>query len=633
MWYTYSVFLSAETTVVRQGAGPDPQTIRRKPETNTMDNKDLKKYVEYLPVPMCILDDRGRIIAASPAMSKVFLYGDIEGRDIFVLTNVKYKELLDKKESGTPFNFSNNKMTFRVNVSSIAPETGDGPEAGEGGAPKEYITLTFTDISGVDELWRRYNNEKPYVIVVDIDNYNELIGNTEEENRQSLRSTIDRQIRLWGMQMKASVTRYSARRYIMFAEKKYVDEQVRSRFRILDEVRKIDSEADFPVTLSIGVGTGGEDMIDNHRFANQAMDMAKGRGGDQAVIKNGQDLTYYGGTTQSVEKGNKGKSMLIGYALRGLFDTASTIFIMGHKNPDMDAFGSALGVGVLARQRGKRAFIVVDKTTEALDLLYNKVIDDGQHEIISSERALELQDDKSVVVMVDTHRVWMSECPELYKRAVRTVVIDHHRQAEAFEKEPTLSYMESYASSASELVTEILQYTVERKDILNIEADALLAGIIVDTNNYWMRSGVRTFEASAWLRRAGADSVTVKKYFQISDEIFWTKVRCNDNAILADNGAAYAFYDGESENAQVANAQVADDLLTVRGVRASFVASRNSAGKTLISARSLDDVNVQVIMEHFDGGGHLNMAGSATDEAPSEIIAKIRAYIEEEGLM
>ena len=579
---------------------------------------DFSTYIKHLPVPVLVLDEGGTVLAANPAMAKVFPYGDIAGRDIFVLTHTRYEDLVAKKEKDSPFTFSNNDMTFRVNVGAIE-------EAGQ-----EYLTLTFTDISGVETLMRRYNNERPCVIVVDIDNYNDLIGNTEEQDRQVLRSAIDRQIRLWGLQMRASVTRYSARQYIMFAEKKYVDEQIRSKFRILDEIREIPTQTDFPATLSIGVGTGGEDMSDNHRFAGQALDMAKGRGGDQAVLKNGQDLTYFGGSTQSVEKRSKGRSLIIGYALKGLFDTASNVFLMGHKNPDMDCFGASLGLCALTRQRGKKTYIVIDKVTEALDLLYNKVLDDGDHEIITSEKALELVDDKSVVVMVDTHRVAMSESPELYERAVRTVIIDHHRQAEQIRKQPTLSYMESYASSASELVSEILQYTIERKELRKVEASALLAGIIVDTNNYWSKTGVRTFEASAWLKRCGADSEAVKLYFQVSPEIFLKKGKCFSNAILDEDGTAYAFYDGESGNAQIINAQVADELLTIRGVKASFVASRNAEGVTLISARSLGGVNVQLIMEHFGGGGHLNMAGGAMDLPAEEAIRTIRRYITEE---
>ena len=360
--------------------------------------------------------------------------------------------------------------------------------------------------------------------------------------------------------------------------------------------------------------------------------MAKGRGGDQVVIKLNDSLTYYGGTAKSVEKRSKGKSRVIGYALESLIDSASNVLIMGHKNPDMDAFGSALGVYCLARQRGKRAYIVVDKITEALNLLYHQIVEEGKHEVITSERALEVLDDKSVLIMVDTHRPSISECPTLWEQAVRTVIIDHHRKSEEHTKTPTLSYMESYASSASELVTEILQYTVERRDIMKSEANALLAGIMVDTNSFSVKSGIRTFEAAAWLKRIGADSEEVKRLFQINYDMFKLKADCYNAAVIDDNGMAFTVYNGATENAQIINAQVADELLTIQGVKASFVASRDLMGRTYISARSLGEINVQVIMEQFGGGGHLNTAGAQLRMSPEEAIEQIKEYLAKEGL-
>lgn len=565
---------------------------------------------------MCVLDEKGDVLAASPGIAKVFLYDGVTGSNIFALTGIKYADIVARYEKGGSINFTGNGRSFRIEVGALQERP-------------LYTTLTFTDVTEWEALQVKYNSEKMHTIIVDVDNFYELVNRTGDENSQSLVSKIDKTVRSWAAQMNASVTKYVSERYLLYAEKKYVDEQERSQFNILSEIREIPTEADFPVTLSIGIGADGEDPAENEIFAKQALDMAKGRGGDQVVIKRRDALTYYGGVSRTVEKRNKGKSRVIGYALQGLFDSASKVLIMGHKNPDMDAFGAAMGIYCLARRQGKRVYIVVDQITEALESLFNKVKEEDEHELIGGERALSILDDKTVVVMVDTHRPSISECPELFERAVRTVVIDHHRKSEEMTKTPTLSYTENYASSASELVAEILQYTVERKDIEKLEANALLAGIMVDTNSFSVKSGVRTFEAAAWLKRMGADSEEVKRYFQVSREIFRLKADCYHAAHIDENGMAYTVYNGRTENAQIINAQVADELLTIQGVRASFVASRNMNGRTYISARSLGEINVQVIMEKFGGGGHLNTAGAQMDISPGEAIDRIKEYLQE----
>ena len=584
-----------------------------------MEKEQIKEYMQSMPVPMCVLDEIGDVIAGSPRMAEVFLYDGLTGSNVYVLTGIKYQDVVTRYERNDSMKFNSNGKYFRVQVGALP------------GSPL-YLTLTFTDVTEFENLKFKYINEKPYTIIVDVDNFTELMHRTEDANRQALSGEIDRRVRGWASQMNASVTQVRNGRYLLMAEKKYVDEQERSKFNVLNDMREIPTEADFPVTVSIGIGADGEDMSQDEKFARQALDMAKGRGGDQVVIKLNDSLTYYGGTAKSVEKRSKGKSRVIGYALESLIDSASNVLIMGHKNPDMDAFGSALGVYCLARQRGKRAYIVVDKITEALNLLYHQIVEEGKHEVITSERALEVLDDKSVLIMVDTHRPSISECPALWEQAVRTVIIDHHRKSEEHTKTPTLSYMESYASSASELVTEILQYTVERRDIMKSEANALLAGIMVDTNSFSVKSGIRTFEAAAWLKRIGADSEEVKRLFQINYDMFKLKADCYNAAVIDNNGMAFTVYNGATENAQIINAQVADELLTIQGVKASFVASRDLMGRTYISARSLGEINVQVIMEQFGGGGHLNTAGAQLRMSPEEAIEQIKEYLAKEGL-
>ncbi|MBR6798886.1 MAG: DHH family phosphoesterase, partial [Firmicutes bacterium] len=406
---------------------------------------------------------------------------------------------------------------------------------------------------------------------------------------------------------------------------------VANKFEILDEIRQIETEIDFPATLSIGIGIGGKTTRECEDYAQGALDLALGRGGDQAVVKNVANLEYYGGKSQSVEKGFKGKSRIIAHALKLLMTQSSKIFIMGHKNPDLDSFGAALGIYRMARIVGKEAFIVLNAYNDTMVDMIEDAKRTEEYSFISTEKALSLADDHSLVVVVDTHRPQLVESIELVEQVKRTVVIDHHRRAEDVLPHQIMSYMESYASSASELVTEVVQYANEKskkKILTKLEADALLAGIMVDTNRFAVKAGVRTFEAASWLRRAGADLINVRRYFQADSESLRVKALCLANAKFYEGGVAMSVCPGENINSQIVNSQVADELLTIKGIKASFVAGRNENGKTVISARSLGDINVQVVMEKFGGGGHLNTAGAQVDDTPEEILEKIKEALE-----
>jgi len=304
---------------------------------------------------------------------------------------------------------------------------------------------------------------------------------------------------------------------------------------------------------------------------------------------------------------------------------------MGHKNPDLDSFGAALGIYRMARIVGKEAFIVLNAYNDTMVDMIEDAKRTEEYSFISTEKALSLADDHSLVVVVDTHRPQLVESIELVEQVKRTVVIDHHRRAEDVLPHQIMSYMESYASSASELVTEVVQYANEKskkKILTKLEADALLAGIMVDTNRFAVKAGVRTFEAASWLRRAGADLINVRRYFQADSESLRVKALCLANAKFYEGGVAMSVCPGENINSQIVNSQVADELLTIKGIKASFVAGRNENGKTVISARSLGDINVQVVMEKFGGGGHLNTAGAQVDDTPEEILEKIKEALE-----
>ena len=587
-----------------------------------METKCEGSFIDLIPVPLCTVDKEGKVVRANPAIGDVFIYDQIEGSDIFAITGVKYEKLVENASTGMKINIVRNDRVFSLSP-KLTTEQWDGEE-------NETLLVYFLDVTEYTRLREKYQNEKPCIGIINIDNYDELYSSTSENAQMTMLSKIDKTIRDWGSSLHASVVKQKESMYCLVVSYERCMAQMENKFQILDQVREIKSEADFPITLSMGFGLNGKTLDENAEFAQQALDLALGRGGDQAVVKDGDTLAYFGGRTQTVEKGNKGKSRVIGHALRRLVQNSSKVFIMGHKNPDMDAFGAAMGIHRVVKPINKETYIILEHYGEALDLLYDAAVKSEDYNIITKAKALDLVDGDSLVIVVDTHKPSITECPEILKQNVKKVVIDHHRKGEEFIEGATLVYMEPYASSTSELVTEIIQYTMEKKDISKLEAEGLLAGIFVDTNHFSVQTGVRTFEAAAWLRRAGADLASVKKFFQVGKDLFTRRAKGVSDAVFDENGNVFSICEGGSENAQMICSLVADELLQVRGTRRSFAVSKNDRGKTIISARSVGDINVQVIMERFNGGGHLNVAGAQVDMEPVEVIEEIKEILEEE---
>ena len=576
----------------------------------------------YSPLPMCIVNAQGKVTRASKKIAEVFKYDGIIDYDIFALTGIKMPEFVSAAENEEPLYIQRNDRTFRIGCSFLGGGSGE-----EGSHEEASVILHFTDITAYEELKERYKDERVYMMLVNVDNFDELISGNSDDKDSDIRVGIDKLVRSWAASMEAMIVRYRDNMYELVITHKNYEELIEDKFSILDKARELESPTDFPVTLSIGLGIGDDSLVKLDDYAQEALDMALGRGGDQAVIKDGSSFEYYGGRTQSVEKSNKGKSRIIGHALATLMDQSSRIFVMGHKNPDMDCFAAAIGVARLAKSVGKDAYILLSEYNETMIDMVADAKKTGEYEFVTGERALDLVEENSLVVVVDTHRRMLVESADLIDRVERLALIDHHRKAEDAFANPTLSYLESYASSASELVAEILQYRVDKKALSNFEADALMAGIMLDTNRFAVKAGVRTFEAASWLRRAGADLSRVRTYFQESPESFINRANGIVNAKIMEGGIAMSICSGHSINTQIVNSQVADELLTIKGTVASFVAGRNEEGQTVVSARSLGDMNVQTIMEHFGGGGHMNTAGTKTDMAPEEILAQIEEYI------
>ena len=575
-----------------------------------------KLLAYYTLVPMCIINSIGKVTRANKKIADVFKYDGIIDGDIFALTGIKLPEIVIAAKEGTALYLKRNNKAFRILCGFI----GEGENAS--------VMMSFIDITSFENLKDLYNEEKPCIALINVDNLEELTPSGKEENELEISTEIDKLIRNWSAGMGAAVSRYKDHMYEMLLTQKNYKQLVVKKFSILDDVRAVETNMDFPVTLSIGIGIGGKTIAESEDYAQDALNLALGRGGDQVVVRNVKNFEYYGGKSQSVEKGYKGKSRIIAHALKLLMTQSNRIFIMGHSNPDMDSFGAALGIYRVAKSIGKEAYIILNSYNNTLEDIVQDAKASEQYEFLTSEKALALADGSSLGVVVDTHRPILVESLELLEKINRTVVIDHHRRTEGDLPNVLLSYMESYASSASELVSEIVQYACEKKALTKLEADALLAGIMVDTNRFAVKAGVRTFEAASWLRRAGADLENVRRYFQADVESFRLRAMCIANAQFFDNGVAMAVCPGENPDAQIVNSQVADELLTIKGIKASFVAGSNMKGQTVVSARSLGDMNVQLIMEEFGGGGHFNTAGAQSDLTPEELLIKIREALE-----
>lgn len=571
-----------------------------------------KKLTSYVPLPMCVVNKKGKVVGSNSHIGEVFIYDEIADYDFFALTGVKIADLAEAAENNIYKTIERNGKLFRLFASKDTDTM------------VENIFVFFYDITNYEGLKDRYNDEKICVCKINIDNYDELIASTPPDMRMTISTEVDKTIRKWAADVSASIVNNKSNEYIMYFQNSFVDGMVESKFSVLDEVRQIETEADFPMSLSIGVGIGGKTIAATEEFANAALELALGRGGDQAVIKRLNKIEYYGGKMQTVEKGNKGKSRVVAHTLKQLIDQAGKIMIMGHSNPDMDAFGSALGMHRVCQMNGRDASIVLDDVNESLQVIYKQAKKTGNYSFITSEKALSIVNDETLLIVLDTHRPSYVACKDLIFKAGKIAVIDHHRRAVDSIPNPTLSYVESYASSTSELVSEILQYAGPRRVLEKLEAEALLAGMTIDTNRFAVKTGVRTFEAAAWLRRSGADTTEVKRFFQTDIESFKVRAQCIASATIHENGIATSICEGMNQDAQIINSQVADELLNIKGIKATFVAGRNENGRTVISARSLGAINVQLIMEDLGGGGHLTTAGAQVDCSPEEVLEKVK---------
>ena len=570
------------------------------------------EFIKRVPIPACSVSPEGFITAANSLMKNVFVYEDIVGTNFFTMTGFKRDQLM--QANAEEMILERNGKVFKLWVNEDAREDED-------------IIIFFDEATARESFKNKLESDRAVIMYINIDNYDELIASSPEDLRRLIPAQIDGLLRKWGDSFQSPVISTGEDRYVMYTTSGNLKSMGEENFSILDEVRGLESKIDFPASISIGVGISNKSLIECSELAEAALELALGRGGDQAVVKTDEGTHYYGGTLQSLEKNNRSKPRVIAHAMKALIDDADKVFIMGHKMPDMDAFGSALGASSICRFLGKDAYIVIEKHNEALDAIYEKASDSEKYNLIKPEKALRMVTDMSLLIIVDTNRPMLVECPELADACKTRVVIDHHRLADDSYQNSAVAYVESYASSASELIAELMQHFSQKRFISKLEAEAMLAGIMVDSNNFSGRTGVRTFEAASWLKRGGADSTEVKKLFQIRQEDFLAKANAIVGAEFAPDGVVYAITEGTTNNIQIINAQVADELMTVKGTKAAFVLGRNMKGQTVVSARSLGEINVQSLMEKMGGGGHFTAAAVQSDEPLAEVLANIKKNV------
>ena len=489
----------------------------------------------------------------------------------------------------------------------------------------------WVDVTDYDDIRLEYEKTRPVVAVIVIDNYEELLKNQPDRVISELRDAVDEKLNQWCADKSGLLKRFNRDRYLFVFEEQYMERMIAAKFSILEDIHKVVSPSGIHVTLSIGIGRDGAGFAENLQFANLGIEMALSRGGDQAVTKNRFNFDFYGGRGSEVETRTKVKSRVMANALSELVADSSRVYVMGHKFADMDTVGAAAGVVCIARKRGVRASIVIEAEKAAAKPLIERLRRETEYKdaFINPQEAILRADSRTLLVLVDTNRPEQAEDRALLEACNHVAVIDHHRRAATYVQNADLSFIEPYASSVCELMTEILQVVVEPADILRCEAEAMLTGIVLDTKNFTLRTGERTFDAAAFLRRTGADTSEVKKLLQSDMEHTVGKYKILQAARLYRNIAVAA---PEDQQDRVVAAQAADELLNVSGVDASMVAYPSQGG-VFISARSIGDVNVQIIMEKLGGGGNRNAAaaqleGLSLPEAVTKLFAAVDEYLD-----
>lgn len=589
-----------------------------------------KKAILNLPIPLCILEFDGSITWYNTKFHEMNEEEDTLGMNIQSLVkNIDLRKVLNEnKEMYTNINYKDRDYTIVYNVIKSEQEE----------KSKYLMMLYWLDKTDYLELENKYNNEKNVIALIQVDAYEEVLQSAPEERRPLINVDIDKTLAYLESTCNGALKKTSNDKYILILNNQELQKLEADKFSILDTIREINQENNLPVTISIGIGIDGKTINENIKLANGALDLALGRGGDQAVIKTKDKSVFYGGKSKAVEKKTKVKSRLIGHALREIVLESKNIYIMGHKYPDMDAMGSAVGIYDICKACNKQANIVLDNSNDSIDEFVKRLKDNEYYSdiFISKDDAIKNCTKDTLVVVVDTHRPSFTECPELTMISDKVVVIDHHRRGVEFINDTVLLFHETYVSSTCEMVTELVQYMEDDVKINKLTAEGLMAGICLDTKNFAFKTGVRTFEAASYLKKKGADTIEVKKLFNSTLIDFVTKAEIIQSAKVIDEKICLAYSKAEVSNINIIVAQAADELLNIKDVEASFVLGKTKSGTIFVSARSLGSINVHVLMEKLGGGGHIDIAGAqiedtSLEEGYNKVLDIINKYLEEEA--
>jgi c-di-AMP phosphodiesterase-like protein len=581
----------------------------------------LKKVGEEalmeMPIGIMLFNDQFHIEWTNPFLTSCFDGDTLVGRSLFDVADALVPLIKQEVDTET---ITLHDRKFKVIIK------------------RDERLLYFFDVTEQIEIEKQYEDERTVLALIFLDNYDELTQGMDDQSKSAINSEVTALLNKWAKDYGVFLKRISSERFLGVLNENILLKLEKTKFSILDEVREKTTMHNVSLTLSIGIGTGVSSLQELGDLAQSGLDLALGRGGDQVAIKqtNGK-IKFFGGKTNPMEKRTRVRARVISHALKEIVSESDKVMIMGHKFPDMDAIGSAIGILKVSDANEKEGFIILDPTT--LDsgvgqlLLEVKQHPELWSRFITPDQALEIMTDETLLIVVDTHKPSLVIDERLLIRSEHVIVIDHHRRGEEFIKDPILVYMEPYASSTAELVTELLEYQPKRLKMNMIEATALLAGIIVDTKSFTLRTGSRTFDAASYLRAKGADTVLVQKFMKEDIDTYVKRAKLIQHADIYKEGIAISTAEDDVFFEQVIIAQAADTLLTMNGIVASFVIARRDSNKIGISARSLGEINVQLIMEALDGGGHLTNAATMLEnltliEAEEKLKEAIEDYLE-----
>lgn len=584
-----------------------------------------RRLLRDLELPHALLDDTGKIIWTNIAFEKTVHQEKGYHKSITSLfpsiTKDKLPGINGEDEAEFDIEYESGNYIAKLKKISLKEMAENSDIIDAKGYEGYLIAVYLFDETALKIALREVDNQSLAVGLIYLDNYEEALESVEEVRRSLLIALIDRKVNKYIAALDGICKKLEKDKYLVIMRKEAVIQLQESRFDLLEDVKTVNIGNEMAVTISIGVGLSGLSYAQNYEFARNAIDIALGRGGDQAVVKIPENVSYYGGKSQQVEKSTRVKARVKAHALREIISVKDEVYVMGHRLGDVDSFGASVGIYRIADVLDKKAHIVLNDVTASMQPMVELFQNNDEYPedmIINNAQALEMVGNNAVLVVVDVNKPSITECPELLKRCKSIVVLDHHRQGAEIIENATVSYIEAYASSACEMVSEILQYISDNMKLRSEEADCMYSGIMIDTNNFMTKTGVRTFEAAAFLRRNGADVTRVRKLFRDDAAEYKAKADAVSQAEIYRQSYAISVCTGEDvASPTVVGAQAANELLNIKGIKASFILTPYN-GIIYISARSIDEVNVQVIMEKMGGGGHLNIAGAQIENGTVE---------------